>query len=113
MPFNETGRREDDDELDVTDTRKLHLGGNKQLIYNMEFLFDIFREANIKGVLFLDAGNAFPEGRIKWTDFRVSAGFGFRWFSPMGPLRFEWGIPLDKRAGEDAVIFDFSIGSPF
>ena len=26
-----------------------------------------------------------------------SVGFGFRWQSPIGPLRFEWGIPLDRR----------------
>jgi outer membrane protein insertion porin family len=113
VPFNMTNRRADDNELDVTDTKKLRLGGNKQIIYNMEFLFDIFREANIKGVLFFDAGNTFKEGSIDWSEFRASAGFGFRWFSPMGPLRFEWGIPLDRRAGEDAVLFDFSIGSPF
>ena len=29
--------------------------------------------------------------------FAQSVGFGFRWYSPMGPLRFVWGIPLDRR----------------
>jgi outer membrane protein insertion porin family len=48
-----------------------------------------------------------------------SVGFGFRWFSPIGPLRFEWGIPLDRRkdqAGnyiDPAVDFQFTIGSFF
>ncbi|MBI4211629.1 MAG: BamA/TamA family outer membrane protein, partial [Deltaproteobacteria bacterium] len=32
---------------------------------------------------------------------------------PMGPVRFEWGIPLDPKAGEDGVVFNFSIGNFF
>ena len=32
-----------------------------------------------------------------FTNLRYSVGFGFRWFSPIGPLRFEWGIPLNKQ----------------
>jgi outer membrane protein insertion porin family len=55
----------------------------------------------IRGVLFFDAGNAFADG--KWRDPTVpwslykSWGFGLRWFSPLGPLRFEWGFPLNRR----------------
>ncbi len=113
VPFNVTGRRADDLELGVTESRKLRLGGNKQAIFNMEYLFDIFKEAKIKGVLFVDAGNTFAEDDFRWSDIRASTGFGFRWFSPLGPLRFEWGIPLDRRKGEDSILFDFSIGAPF
>ena len=35
------------------------------------------------------------------SNLRKSVGFGFRWISPIGPLRFEWGIPLDQQIGED------------
>jgi outer membrane protein insertion porin family len=42
---------------------------------------------------------------------RQSVGFGFRWFSPIGPLRFEWGIPLDRQPGEDPLVFEFTIGN--
>jgi outer membrane protein insertion porin family len=100
-------------ELGLSSTEKLRLGGNKQIIFNTEYLFDIFREAKIKGVLFFDAGNTFPERDFRFADIRYSAGFGFRWFSPLGPLRFEWGIPLDRKKDEDSVLFDFSIGAPF
>lgn len=112
-PINLTNIRDDDSELSVTQSQKLRLGGNKQLVFNMEYLFDIFKEAKIKGVLFLDIGNTFPEKEYDFLDLRKSAGFGFRWFSPLGPLRFEWGIPLDRKPGEDSVLFDFSIGAPF
>jgi len=113
VPFNTTGRRGDDSELDVTESQKLRLGGNKQAIFNTEYLFDIFKEAKIKGVLFLDSGGTFAERDFRWSDIRTSVGFGFRWFSPLGPLRFEWGIPLDRKKDEDSVLFDFSIGAPF
>lgn len=113
VTFNTTGIRDDDSELDVTESQKLRLGGNKQAIFNTEYLFDIFKEAKIKGVLFFDAGGTFPEHDFKWSDIRTSVGFGFRWFSPLGPLRFEWGIPLDRKKDEDSVLFDFSIGAPF
>lgn len=43
-----------------------------------------------------------------------SVGFGFRWFSPIGPLRFEWGIPLTPRPKDDGgPLFEFSIGNSF
>ncbi len=112
-PFTLTGSRNDDSELGVTESKKLRLGGNKQAVFNVEYLFDIFKEAKIKGLLFFDAGNAFEEQSFNWRDIRYSTGFGFRWFSPLGPLRFEWGIPLDRKKDEDAILFDFSIGAPF
>lgn len=113
VPFSVTGKRSNSGLIDLSEPRNLKLGGNKQIIANAEFLFDIFKEAKIKGVLFFDAGNTFPESEFDWAEIRTSTGFGFRWFSPLGPLRFEWGIPLDRRAGEDPILFDFSIGAPF
>ena len=44
----------------------------------------------------------------------LSTGFGFRWFSTIGPLRFEWGIPITKKATtDDNLIFEFTIGNFF
>jgi len=45
----------------------------------------------------------------------MSYGAGIRWASPIGPLRLEYGIPLNPRAGEDSNSgrFEFSIGSLF
>lgn len=113
ITLSSTGRRDDDGSYSLSYADELRLGGNKQIIFNMEYLFDLFKEANIKGVLFLDIGNTYPEGDYDVLNLRKSAGFGFRWFSPFGPLRFEWGIPLDRKPGEDSLLFDFSIGAPF
>ena len=44
----------------------------------------------------------------------AAVGFGFRWFSPVGPLRFEWGFPLNRRPGIDqSSLFEFTIGNFF
>lgn len=88
-------------------------GGTQQLYYNLEFEYPLIREAGIKGVVFYDVGQA--DDVLVLSEFRSNVGFGFRWFSPIGPLRFEWGFPLDRRPeyGEGPVNFQFAIGSPF
>jgi outer membrane protein insertion porin family len=45
------------------------------------------------------------------TSLRSSWGFGFRWFSPIGPLRFEWGLPFQTLPGQDSIVFEFTIGN--
>lgn len=88
-------------------------GGTQKAYYNGEFEFPLIQEAGIKGVLFYDVGDA--DDTLVLSEFRHDMGFGFRWFSPIGPLRFEWGFPLGRRPdlGESPVNFEFSIGSPF
>jgi outer membrane protein insertion porin family len=88
-------------------------GGTQELFYNLEFQFPLITEAGIKGVVFYDVGAA--EDSLTADDFRQDVGFGFRWFSPIGPLRFEWGFPLKRETkyGEGPVNFEFAIGAPF
>ncbi len=115
---------------------QFNIGGNLQLILNTEIEFPILAAVNIRGVIFFDAGNAYnlEIGRYcpsqqsssnilnvyspcnqypTFSNLRYSVGFGFRWFSPIGPLRFEWGIPLNKQPGEDSIVFEFTIGNFF
>ena len=86
-------------------------GGEQQLYLNMELEFPLISEAGIKGVVFYDIGEA--QDSLNPSDFRSNYGFGFRWFSPIGPLRFEWGFPIDRRQEDSASNFEFSIGAPF
>lgn len=105
---------------------RFNVGGNKQFIFNVELEFPILTSVGIKGVLFADAGNAFDNDQdlsvrldlfsddVDFQDvLRTAVGFGFRWFSPIGPLRFEWGIPLAPLPEEDPLVFEFSIGNSF
>jgi outer membrane protein insertion porin family len=44
---------------------------------------------------------------------RKSVGAGIRWMSPIGPLRFEWGIPLDLRKDDKPAGLEFTVGTSF
>jgi len=89
-------------------------GGNKLLIFNLEYEFPVYDPGGFRGVLFLDAGNAFAENEdLNPLKLRSNWGFGLRWISPFGPLRFEWGLPFNRKPGEDKIVFNFTIGSFF
>ncbi len=47
------------------------------------------------------------------THLRTSWGVGIRWFSPLGPLRFEWGFPFRPLPYEESSVFEFTIGNFF
>ena len=109
----------------------LPLGGNLQIIGNAEVEFPLIKRLGLSGVVFFDVGNAYnleerfcsrgsptavdacvtPTGML--GGLRKSIGAGVRWQSPIGPLRLEWGIPLDLRPGEKPSGLDFTIGTSF
>ena len=88
------------------------IGGDTMATANAEFLFPLFSEQAVKGLLFFDIGNAW-DGEVDIGDLRTSAGTGIRWFSPFGPLRLELGFNLDPRDGEKASQWDFTVGTVF
>ncbi|MCO6430183.1 MAG: outer membrane protein assembly factor BamA [Deltaproteobacteria bacterium] len=88
-------------------------GGSKELINNAEIIFPLINAAGIKGVIFYDVGEAFDDNEtIDIGDLRQAYGFGIRWFSPLGPIRIEFGFPVDREEGEDSVVPMFSFGAP-
>jgi outer membrane protein insertion porin family len=90
------------------------VGGNKELIFNIEYTFPVVPAAHIKGLLFYDMGRAFNDYEsIRITQLRHSYGWGFWWLSPMGPLRFEWGYIINRKPTDQASEFEFSIGTVF
>lgn len=93
------------------------IGGNIEAFSLFELEYPLLKEAGIKLVVFFDVGNAWdhwPSGANSDPFvIRTDAGFGLRWFSPIGPLRFEWGFPFAQKAGEQSPCFQFFIGPPF
>jgi len=90
-------------------------GGNKELVGNLEYLFPLVPEIGFKGVVFFDAGNTWEQGKWPWDgrQLRYAYGAGVRWYSPMGPLRFEWGWNLRPGPGESKRVMEFTIGTAF
>jgi outer membrane protein insertion porin family len=85
------------------------IGGLTMLNFNAEITIPLIKQAGIKGVLFYDTGNAWESG-YHINDMRKTAGVGIRWYSPIGPLRLEWGHVLDKKEGEEGSRWEFTIG---
>ncbi|HVW24308.1 MAG TPA: outer membrane protein assembly factor BamA [Polyangiaceae bacterium] len=113
-----------------------NIGGNIEYYQNLELEFPIVEAVGIRGVLFTDAGNAWNTERTycnasgnsgstysvtnpcfsfpgDLVNLRTSWGFGIRWFSPLGPLRFEWGFPFKPLPYEEHNVFEFTIGNFF
>ena len=89
------------------------VGGSQQLIFNNEIIFPIVESLGLKGVLFFDAGNAFSAAQgITMDEMRLATGGGFRWLSPIGPLRIEVGFPINPKVGDDKQTVMFSFGGP-
>ncbi|MGA6992579.1 MAG: outer membrane protein assembly factor BamA [Candidatus Deferrimicrobiaceae bacterium] len=91
------------------------IGGNKELVVNVEYIFPLVGELGFKGVLFFDTGNTWRQGDWPWDGeaLKYAAGIGVRWYSPMGPLRVEWGWNLNPGPGEDKRVLEFTIGTAF
>ena len=95
----------------------VRIGGNKYVFNTLEYLFPIALETGLRGILFVDAGNTYDESEnidYNPNDMRKDMGFGFRWLSPMGPLKLDFGFPIgNRKSGESKFEVQFSIGSLF
>ncbi|MCB0340467.1 MAG: BamA/TamA family outer membrane protein, partial [Bdellovibrionales bacterium] len=88
-------------------------GGSKELINNLEIIFPLVESAGLKGVTFYDIGEAFDDDQsVDLGDLRKAWGYGFRWTSPLGPIRIEFGFPIGKKPDEDSMVTMFSFGAP-
>jgi outer membrane protein insertion porin family len=90
------------------------IGGNKYVLFNAEYVFPLIKEAKLNGVIFFDVGNAWDTNQSWFADsLRMGTGAGIRWFSPMGPLRLEYGYNLSPKDGESRAKWEFTIGGYF
>ncbi len=90
------------------------VGGDKFLQFNLEFRFPMpyAKKYGITGVTFLDAGNVY--GTFPTPPFlRTSVGAGIRWYSPLGPLRIEWGYNISPKPWERRSVWEFTMGGSF
>jgi outer membrane protein insertion porin family len=89
------------------------IGGTNELIVQNEIIFPLIQAIGLRGVVFFDTGNAFLQQQgIDVGDLRYAVGAGIRWLSPFGPLRIEYGIPLNIKDDEKKSSILFSFGSP-
>ncbi|MFH1082251.1 MAG: outer membrane protein assembly factor BamA [Pseudomonadota bacterium] len=92
------------------------VGGTGMMNYNVEYSFPVLKEQGVTGLVFFDTGNVsdpdYPDYSSPWSfsGMKKSAGVGVRWYSPVGPLRLEYGFNLDRQGDESPGKFEFSVG---
>ena len=66
-------------------------------------------------VAFVDAGSAYPDYLPNFSLFapRVGAGAGVRYYTDFGPIRFDVGLPLNRRSGDPPFGIYVSLGQAF
>jgi outer membrane protein insertion porin family len=97
------------------------LGGKYMVGHNIDLVFPItnaLSELGVKGVFFTDGGlvttfDTASPAIIDDSTYRISAGTGVNWRSPIGPLRLQFGIPLVKAEKDRDQVFSFAVGTRF
>jgi outer membrane protein insertion porin family len=91
------------------------VGGEKFVQFNVECLFPLAKEAGVMGVIFFDTGDVYSDAEdVDLGNLRESVGAGIRWYSPIGPIRVEYGYVLDPAQGEDNTgKWEFTMGAAF
>jgi translocation and assembly module TamA len=64
-------------------------------------------------VAFVDAGQVSASLKPLPDDIRVGTGAGVRYYTPIGPIRFDLAVPVDRRAGEDSFEVYIGLGQAF
>ncbi|MCP4356126.1 MAG: outer membrane protein assembly factor BamA [Proteobacteria bacterium] len=96
------------------------LGGKFMVGHNVELRYPIpgVTTPGINGLAFWDGGivtsvnDAYDIVDDEKT-YRQSIGAGIFWRSPIGPLRFELGLPIVSESSDDKEVFSFSFGTRF
>lgn len=88
------------------------LGGRSVLELGAEFRARVTESFGI--VPFIEGGNVYARSEPEDIDLLWAAGLGFRYYTAVGPLRFDVAVPLDKRDNiDDDFQFYISLGQAF
>ncbi len=88
-------------------------GGAKRILLNAKLLLPVGDGALDKRLqFFVDGGQVFGNDQdIELDDIRFSAGVGFNWISPVGPLSISYALPLNEEEGDEIERFQFTVGN--
>ncbi len=103
--------------LGPVDSNGYAIGGTKRLVANAEMFMPMpgsGQDKSFRLSVFFDAGEIVASGHpFSTSDMRYSTGIGVNWISPVGPLRFSLGKPLNAKPSDKKEIFQFQLGSVF
>ena len=97
-------------------SRTSYVGGNNLAVSKFDYSYELTKKSNFPIYI-----NFFNDYGLLWENkttptnsdnsLRSSAGFGFKYYSPIGPIGFTWGFPLIDREYDIKRMFLFSVGN--
>ncbi|MBK9965458.1 MAG: translocation/assembly module TamB domain-containing protein [Holophagales bacterium] len=86
-------------------------GGSTLLVVNEELRVPL--HPRLLGVAFFDVGQVWASSRDFGTGLATSVGLGVRALTPLGVLRLDGAVPLNRREGDPAWKVTFGFGNVF
>ena len=89
-------------------------GGQSKIVTNIEYTFPVpgsGADKTLRLFTFVDGGNAF--GTNINLVLRYSYGLGLSWISPLGPLKFSYGLPVNAQPTDNIQRLQFQVGTAF
>jgi outer membrane protein insertion porin family len=89
-------------------------GGQSKIVSNVEYTVPVPGsgvDKTLRVFTFVDGGNAFGEN-INLV-LKYSYGLGLSWISPLGPLKFSYGIPYKAVPTDNVQRLQFQVGTAF
>ena len=97
-------------------SRTSYVGGNNLAVTKFDYSYELTKNSNFPIYI-----NFFNDYGLLWENkttptnsdnsLRSSAGFGFRYYSPVGPIGFTWAFPLMDEEYDIKRMFLFSVGN--
>ena len=97
-------------------SRTSYTGGNNLAVTKFDYSYELTKNSNFPIYI-----NFFNDYGLLWENkttptnsdnsLRSSAGFGFKYYSPIGPIGFTWGFPLMDEEYDIKRMFLFSVGN--
>ena len=90
------------------------IGGNVSIFGSIEYTFPIIEK--VRGALFYDVGSISGDlpAVVGDGDINSNVGLGLRLFLPVGPIRVDYGIPVESdRFNDNSGRFQFNMGYQF
>ena len=97
-------------------SRTSYVGGNNLAVTKFDYSYELTKNSNFP-IYF----NIFNDYGLLWenkttptnndNNLRSSAGFGFKYYSPVGPIGFTWGFPIMDEEYDIKRMFLFSVGN--
>jgi outer membrane protein insertion porin family len=89
-------------------------GGQSKIVSNLEYTVPVPGsgvDKTLRVFGFVDGGNVYNEN-INLV-LRYSYGLGLSWISPLGPLKFSYGIPIKSLPTDNVQRLQFQVGTAF